>query len=145
MTLSAVSQTTSVDVKPKISTKGDTLIIKMHVEDARLILGDLLDYEHVDSLLTIYQEKDSINLEIINKKEIVINAQNDKIDNYKISIDNYKKIIDNKDSEISIFLTLIKDLEKDIKKLTRQKKLAIIGAITGPIITVIIMGIFISK
>jgi len=117
----------------------------MHVEDARLILGDLLDYEHVDSLLTIYQEKDSINLEIINKKEIVINAQNDKIDNYKISIDNYKKIIDNKDSEISIFLTLIKDLEKDIKKLTRQKKLAIIGAITGPIITVIIMGIFISK
>jgi len=111
----------------------------MHIDDARLILGDLLDYEQVDSLLNTYEKQDSVNIEIINKQELVILTQTADIADYKIQIDNYKKLMNNKDSELGILLERIEVLEKEVRKQRRQKRLAIIAAIVGPIITVILI------
>lgn len=143
VTLSAVSQTTSNVVVTDI--KGDTVTLKMHMNDARTILADLLDYEKVDSLLTLYQEKDSVNMEIIAKKDIIIVSQNEQIENYKIQISNSEQIVRNKDSEIGILLARIKELEKDVKKQRRQKRFAIAGAVVGPVVTAIIMGLMLGK
>lgn len=136
--LSMVSQTTSEDVK--IEIKEDTVLLKLHVDEARLILGDLLDFEHVDSLLAVYKIKDSVNLEIINKKDIIIINQKEKIENYTIEIENSKQIIKNKDAELGILLNRIKDLEKDINKLRRQKKFLSILSISGPILVLILIS-----
>jgi peptidoglycan hydrolase CwlO-like protein len=145
MASSAISQTTSTDVNPNISEDGDTVTLRLHIEDARLILGDLLDYEHVDSLLTVYQEKDSINMEIIKRKQLIITTQESQIGDYEIIVDNFKKIIKNKDTEISKLMDRIKDLEKEVKKLRRQKKWLIAGAVAGPVVTALIMGLTLGK
>ena len=128
-----------------ISENADTVNLKLHIDDARLILSDLLDYEKVDSLLNIYVEKDSVNLSIIEKQNIIIQTKDSQIDDYKLKIENYKKVIKNKDSEIGILLKNIEVLEKRLKKEIRKKRWAIAGAIAGPVVTALIMGITLGK
>ena len=139
MTLPVASMTTLEETNPEI--KEDSVTLTLHVDDARLILGDLLDYEHVDSLLTIYQEKDSINISIIKKKELIINTQKGQIEDYKLKIENYKKLVDNKDTEIGILLANIEKLKKEVKKQRRQKRWAIASGVAGTVVTAIIMGL----
>ena len=144
MALSGVSQTTSIDTENnnvRLSEKGDSITLVLHIDDAKLVLGDLLDYEKVGSLLLLYQQKDSINIQVIKRKEIIISTQEEKIENFILQIDNYRQILQNKDSEITIFLDRIKQLEKLLKKERRKKKIAIAAAVVGPVVTAIIMGI----
>ena len=49
------------EIKTSITPQGDTLII-LPLEDAKIILSDLLQYEITDSILEIYKERDSLNL-----------------------------------------------------------------------------------
>jgi len=132
-----VSQTTSREIDAKIN--GNIVTFKMHIDDARLILADLLDYEQVDSLLNAYEKQDSVNIAIINKQKLVIKTQSDDIADYKIQLGNYKSLMNNKDSELNILLERIEVLEKEVKKQRRQKRLAIIAAIVGPILTVVLI------
>ena len=55
-----LSQTISKGEVRTIVDNGDTLVI-MNLEDAKLILNDLLEYEIADSILTVYKEKDTLN------------------------------------------------------------------------------------
>ena len=67
MILPIHSQTISRgEIQEIVNSNGDTLVI-MHLEDARIILNDLLEYEVTDSLLTAYKEKDSLNTNAISK------------------------------------------------------------------------------
>lgn len=136
MALPALSQTTSKGLRAEIRSK-DTVALIMHIEDARLMLADLLDYEIVDSLLTVYQEKDSINMLIINEKDVIIEAQSAQIDNYKLKSDNYEQIIRNKNTELGIMLAEIEELKKEVKKERNKKRFAIICAVAGPIVTAV--------
>ncbi len=56
------------EVREIINTKGDTLIL-MHLDDARTILSDLLEYKIADSLLLTYTEKDSLYKERIARRK----------------------------------------------------------------------------
>ena len=66
-----LSQTISKGEIKTIVENGDTLVI-MNLEDAKIILNDLLEYEIADSLLTVYKEKDSLNTNTITLQKEVI-------------------------------------------------------------------------
>ena len=70
MVLPAVSQTTlNGNIESLVNDKGDTLIV-MHLDDAKMLLTDLLECEVTDSLLNVYVERDSLNKEKIILKDV---------------------------------------------------------------------------
>ena len=130
MMLPAHSQTISRgEVKTLINKKGDTLVM-MNLQDARIILNDLLEYEIVDSLLTVYKEKDSLNTNTITLQKDIIVKLTQKSTNQDIQISNFETILANKNKELLLKEDTLKQQKKEIRK---QKFLKIIG-FTGSII-----------
>lgn len=122
------------------------LILHLHVEDARLLLTDLLDYELiVDSIMPEYENRDSIQ-----KKAISINLS--KIAELQSQSENYKEqkrklegLIANI-REIGGFKDLtIDNAEKVIKKEKIKKGLAFGGGTLGGVGLGIIIGYFLAK
>lgn len=137
MILPITSQTISRgEVKEIINNNGDTLIL-MNLEDARIVLSDLLEYEIVDSLLTVYKEKDSLNTNTITLQKDVIVKLTQKSENQQSIIDNFEQILHNKDAELDIKDQVIEAQKKEIRKQRRLKIVGFIGAIVLPIITLI--------
>ncbi len=126
------------EVKTIINEQGETLVI-MHLEDAKPILMDILDYEIVDSLLTAYKEKDTIRGNIIELQLSMIESLQEKSKNKDKQIENLNKIIKNKDGEIALKEKTIKQQKKEIRKQKRLKTLGFMGCIIIPIITVILI------
>ena len=124
------------EVREIINTKGDTLIL-MHLDDARTILSDLLEYEIVDSLLLIYKEKDSLCQEIIEMQKDIFVKLSIKSDNQQSMIDNFEEILSNKNNEIELKEKTIKAQGKEIKKQKTLKIMGFIGTIVLPILTLI--------
>ena len=137
MTISPItSQTISKgEVREIINTRGDTLIL-MHLEDARMVLSDLLEYEVVDSLLTVYKNKDSLDSNILSMHKDVIVKLTQKTNNLQSIVDNFEQILSNKNAEIEFKDKIIKAQEKEIKK---QKRLKIVGFIGSVIIPIFIL------
>jgi len=124
------------EVREIINTKGDTLIL-MHLDDARIILIDLLEYEIADSLLLAYKEKDSLCQEIIEMQKDIFIKLSIKSDNQQSMIDNFEEILSNNKKEIELKDKVIKTQEKEIKKQKRLKIVGFIGSLLLPIITLI--------
>ena len=124
------------EVKETINSKGDTLVI-MHLEDARIILNDLLEYEIVDSLLTVYKEKDSLNTNTISLQKDVIFKLTEKSENQQIQINNFQTILDNKNNELLLKEDTIKLQKKEIRKQKFQKILGFSGSVILPILTLL--------
>ena len=94
MALPSQSQTISKgEVKTTVNENGDTLVI-MNLEDAKIILSDLMEYEVVDSLLTIYKEKDSLNTQTITLQKDVIVKLTKKSQNLELQVSNFQSILD---------------------------------------------------
>ena len=139
MTLPTLSQTISKgEVKTIIDSSGDTLVI-MNLEDAKLILNDLLEYEIADSILTVYKEKDSLNSNTITLQKEVIFKLMEKSDNQELQIDNFQQILDNKNKEISLKEDTIKQQKKEIRKQKFLKFLGFGGSVILPIIAILIL------
>ncbi len=137
MILPAISQTISRgEVKEIINNNGDTLIL-MNLEDAKIILSDLLEYEIVDSLLTVYKEKDTLNTNTITLQKDVIVKLTQKSENQQSIIDNFEQILANKDIEIDIKNQVIEKQKKEIRKQKVLKVVGFMGSIILPIITLI--------
>lgn len=138
MTISPItSQTISKgEVREIINTRGDTLIL-MHLEDARMVLSDLLEYEVVDSLLTVYKEKDSLDSNILSMQKDIIVKLTQKSNNLQSIVDNFEQILSNKNTEIELKEKTIKAQGKEIKKQKTMKIMGFIGTIVLPIITLI--------
>ena len=137
----SVSQTICKEeprVQTIINTKGDTLI-QMGLADAKIIFADLLDKENSDSLIKLYDLRDSLNtISLINQFEQILILK-EKNKNQTIINDGNLAIIANKDSEISLLNNTIKKQSKEIKK---QKFLKIIGftaAVVLPIVILIVL------
>jgi len=124
------------EVKETINSKGDTLVI-MHLEDARIILNDLLEYEIADSLLTVYKEKDSLNTNTISLQKDVIFKLTEKSENQQIQINNFQTILDNKNNELLLKEDTIKLQKKEIRKQKFQKILGFSGSVILPILTLL--------
>jgi hypothetical protein len=111
------------EVKAFINETGDTLIA-FRLDDAKLILTDILTYQITDSLLKVYELKDKRNGEIIILQKEVINTLNKKIENQDERIKILETIIVNKDKEIELLNDIVKQQKKEIRK---QKFLKIVG------------------
>jgi len=109
----------------------------MNLEDARIVLSDLLEYEIVDSLLTVYKEKDSLNTNIISLQRDVISKLSIKSNNQQSIIDNFEEILSNKEIEIEFKDKTIKQQKKEIRKQKTLKLVGFIGSIVLPILTLI--------
>lgn len=126
------------EIKETVNSNGDTLVI-MHLEDARVILNDLLEYEIVDSLLTTYKEKDSLNSNKIEIQKDIIFKLVEKNDNQQTQIDNFQQILDNKNEELGFKEDTIKQQKKEIRKQKLLKLAGFTSSIILPILTLIAM------
>ena len=124
------------EVKEIINSDGDVLVV-MHLEDARIILNDLLEYEIADSLLTVYKEKDSLNTNTISLQKDIIFKLVEKSDNQQSQINNFQKILDNNKQIIQYKDDTIKHQKKEIRKQKLQKILGFSGSIILPILTLL--------
>ena len=139
MALPSQSQTISKgEVKTTVNENGDTLVI-MNLEDAKIILSDLMEYEVVDSLLTIYKEKDSLNTQTITLQKDVIVKLTKKSQNLELQVSNFESILDNKNTEIELKEDTIKNMKKEIRKQKVLKFFGFTGSIILPIITLLIL------
>ena len=139
MVLPVVSQTTlNGNIESLINDKGDTLIV-MPLEEAKMLLTDLLECEVTDSLLNIYVERDSLNKEKIILKDNIIEKLKLQNQNSENIIKNLEDIVGNKDEEISLKDKTIKEQKKEIKKQRNLKRIGFIGSIVLPIVTLIIL------
>jgi len=139
MVLPAVCQTTlNGNIESLVNDKGDTLIV-MPLEEAKMLLTDLLECEVTDSLLNIYVERDSLNKEKIILKDNIIQKLKLQNQNSENIIKNLEEIVGNKDEEISLKDKTIKEQKKEIKKQRNLKRLGFIGSILLPIVTLIIL------
>ena len=124
------------EIKETVNLNGDTLVI-MHLEDARVILNDLLEYEVVDSLLTVYKEKDSLNTSKISIQKNIIFKLVEKNDNQQTQINNFQQILDNLKSEIVLKEDTIKQQKKEIRKQKLLKLTGFTSSIILPILTLL--------
>ena len=139
MALPSQSQTISKgEVKTLVNENGDTLVM-MNLDDARIILSDLMEYEIVDSLLTVYKEKDSLNTNTITLHKDIIVKLTKKSDNQQIQIDNFQTILDNKNEEIILKDDTIKQQKKEIRKQKFLKILGFTGSVVLPILTLLVL------
>ena len=137
MVLPSQSQTISKgEVKTLVNENGDTLVM-MNLEDARIILSDLMEYEIVDSLLQVYKEQDSLNTTTITLQKDVIVKLSKKSNNQQTQIDNFQTILDNKNAEITLKDDIIKQQKKEIRKQKFLKILGFTGSIVLPILTLL--------
>ena len=98
-----------------------------------------MEYEVVDSLLTIYKEKDSLNTQTITLQKEVIVKLSKKTENLEIQVDNFQSILDNKNTEIELKEDTIKKMKKEIRKQKVLKFFGLTGSIILPIITLLIL------
>ena len=137
MALPSQSQTISKgEVKTLVNENGDTLVM-MNLEDARIILSVLMEYEIVDSLLQVYKEQDSLNTTTITLQKDIIVKLTKKSNNQQVQIDNFQTILDNKNEEILLKDDTIKQQKKEIRKQKFLKILGFAGSVILPILTLL--------
>lgn len=124
-------------VQAFVNQKGDT-IIQMKLDDAKIILADVLDREVADSLVNVYKERDSINKSTIQLQVKEIKALQQKGFNYEQQVANLEKLTKNKDEEINTLNKSLEEQKDATKKQRRLKNLGFVGCIVLPIIVLLI-------
>lgn len=122
-----------------INEFGDTMI-SMSVEDAKIILEDILKYEYTDSLLQAYKEKDSLNIQKNIKQESIILKLSELTTNQKEIIKNLEEVVKNKNNENEFKDNIIDQQRKEIKKEKILKKLGFTGSIILPVLVLILLS-----
>lgn len=119
-------------VQTIINQKGDTLI-QFNIKDAKILLIDVLDREVLDSLVTVYKQRDSISQNQIQLYVKDVRLLQEKSNNKDIENTNLNKIIELRNTEITELNKTIKQDKKEIRKQKFYKVLALISAIALPI------------
>ena len=139
MPLSLVCQNISKgEIKTIVNSHGDTLIM-MRLDDAKVILSDLMEFRFVDSLLSIYKLRDSLKTSTIVMQKDVIDKLIQKSNNQDTQLTNFQSILSNKDQEITLKEDVIKSQKKEIRKQKVLKIIGFAGSVVLPIITLIIL------
>jgi len=112
----------------------------MSLADAKVILITVFDKQIADSIISVYETRDSLNASTITLFKRDINLLNAKNNNLVQMLSNDTQIMVNKDVEIDLLNKTIKQQKREIVK---QKILKIIGftaAVVLPITTIILMS-----
>lgn len=121
-----------------VNELGDTMV-SMSMDDAKILLEDVLHYEYTDSLLQAYKEKDSLNFERNTKQENIIFKLSELTINQKEIIKNLEEVIQNKDNESKLKDNIIGQQDKEIKKQKILKKIGFSGSVIFPVLVLILL------
>ncbi len=108
----------------------------MNVQDARVILNDLLDKQYVDSILDVYEENEKIYKTTIALALIDIEKLQTVSKNQDVQVSNLTSIINGQKTQISYLESTVIGQNNIIKK---QKTLKILGFIGVGILTIILI------
>jgi hypothetical protein len=111
----------------------------MHVNDAKLILTDILQCEILDTLVIYYENKDKVNTKIIQTQKEVEVKLNNKIKNLESLVLNLEGVVVNKDKEITIKDEIIKIQKREIRKQKILKVAGFTGSIVLPVVTALLL------
>jgi hypothetical protein len=126
-------------VKAFVSDNGDTLIT-MRLDDAKLILTDVINYQIGDSIIKQYELKDKESSKVITLQKDAILKLNEKNLNNENSITILETVIKNKNEEILLKDDIIKNQKKEIRK----QKLLKIGGFSSAIILPVLLVLLIK-
>jgi len=126
------------EVKTFVNESGDTLIA-MRIDDAKLILTDVLNYEIADSIIKQYEAKDIESSKVILLQKEAIVKLTEKTENQEQQLLLLNRIISNKDTEVEILNNIISDQKKEIKKQKRLKIIGFSGSIILPIVVALLL------
>jgi len=115
-------------VETLINSNKDT-VIQFKINDARVILRDLLDKKYTDSLLVIDEDLNNVNENIIKLDGEHIKLLEEENKNNAVVINNLNENIKIKDDSIKIKDNSIKTLKNEVTKQKFLKYLACIGTI----------------
>lgn len=118
-----------------VNTNGDTLI-EMTLADARVVLIDLLEKQTADSIINVYEKRDSLSISTImlQKKEMLLLQQ--KAINNGMVVTDLNDIISNKNKEIVLLNDVIKQQKKQLFK---QRVLKVIGFSAAVILPILVI------
>lgn len=120
-------------VQTVINQKGDTLI-QFHIKDAKILLVDVLDREILDSIVSVYKDRDTISQSQVQLYVKQVRLLQEKSDNKDKENANLNKIIELRNTEIATLNDTILQDKKEIKKQKFYKVLALISAVALPIL-----------
>ena len=125
-------------VKTFVSDNGDTLIT-MRIEDAKVILTDILNYQIADSIISEYEAKDKESLKVITLQKNAILKLSNELANDELIIAALEGVIKNKNEEITLKDDIIKKQKREIRKQKVLKILGFSGAIILPVVTALLL------
>lgn len=132
------SQTFSTPrVQTLVNAKGDTLI-QMSLADAKIILVTVFDKQIADSIISVYEVRDSLNASSITILKTELDKLRSKNNNLEKMLLNDTLIMVNKNTEIDLLNKTIKLQKKEIRKQKILKILGYTAAVVLPI-TVLIL------
>ena len=106
-----------------INTKTDTLI-QVKVNDAKILLKDVLDKVVCDEMVVKLNDLDSLRIETILYQTSKIEILENKISNQAMMVGNLEAVVQNKDTELALLNDIIK---KQGREINRQKVFKIAG------------------
>ena len=127
-------------VKTVVNSVGDTLI-EMSLADAKIILADIIDKQIADSMLLVYEFRDSISQNTIQIQLKQIKILKEKVVNCETIITNLNEMLSNKAKEIDLLNETIKKQKREIRK---QKILKIIGFTSAVVLPVVTLGVLLG-
>lgn len=126
------------EVKTFVNERGDTLIA-MRIDDAKLILTDVLNYQIADSIIKQYEFKDIENNKVILLQKEAIVKLTEKSENQSKQIELLNQIIGNKDTEVTLLNNIITDQKREIRKQKTLKIIGFSGSVILPILAVLLL------
>lgn len=134
---------TSLTKEPRVQTlvnaKGDT-VIQMSLADAKIILVTVFDKQIADSLISVYETRDSLNSSTIILLKSEVDLLRTKNRNFEHMLLNDTQIMVNKNVEIDLLNKTIKQQKKEIRKQKILKIIGFVAAVALPITTIILMS-----
>jgi 3-isopropylmalate dehydratase small subunit len=140
MTFQTLSQTISIK-EPRVKTlvnNQDTLIV-FKLNDAKILLTDVLMKQEFDTLLAEYEHMDSLKSVRLDLQDTIIVYLKTKIVKQEMIEKNLNVIIENKDKEITILNGTIEKQKTEIKKQKFYKLIGFTAAIALPILAIIFL------
>jgi myosin heavy subunit len=125
------------EIKAYLNQDGDTILV-MNIDDAKLILTDILNYKIADSIINVYSLKSDEQSKVIELQKQVISKLIEKSENKDEQLRLLESIIKNKDVEIGLLNDVIKQQKSEIRRQKFMKFAGISAAVILPIIILLI-------
>ena len=110
----------------------DSTQIQLTKPIARLVIKDLIQFDGLS------REMETMQI-ILSETNYKLNNQGKLVSNLKTQVANYQSIIEKKDAQMIEASNLSKELQKELKKQARAKKLYQIGSTVGVVATALLL------